>query len=192
MDTTDGPTLHVCACFYSVTTVFHASNIAHGSQFLFSPHKKVTTQSFIHALTLVLSWDPDSLWRCGPGSVPAACFAWSFWLRRCWFSPQKVKLQTTICTTNMWLLRALFRHVWPQDKISLLKNQNPSTLKHLLVGCSKACLPSLWISVVAADTSVPVVGLSCCSRVGSRRILERVKACYEQKPRAGCKTHAFR
>uniref|UniRef100_A0A3B5K6V2 Chemokine interleukin-8-like domain-containing protein n=1 Tax=Takifugu rubripes TaxID=31033 RepID=A0A3B5K6V2_TAKRU len=48
------------------------------------------------------------------------------------------------------------------------------------------------LNFVAAKTYVPVVGLSCCSKVSTSKIPGTVKLCYEQKPRVDCNRHAFR
>lgn len=87
----------------------------------------------LHPQTLVSGWDPEGLWRCGRVSVPAAWFAWSSWLRRCWFPPQTVKLVPPsawqIC--DYW---GLFFDIFDLgSKISHLKNQTSSTIKNLLV-----------------------------------------------------------
>ncbi|XP_030254211.1 C-C motif chemokine 5-like [Sparus aurata] len=48
----------------------------------------------------------------------------------------------------------------------------------------------MLVSASQVDSSSPIIRLPCCLNVSSRKI-ERVKTCYEQKPREGCQRHAF-
>ncbi|KAM9331817.1 eotaxin-like [Pholidichthys leucotaenia] len=48
----------------------------------------------------------------------------------------------------------------------------------------------MLVSVSQVESYVPVIGLSCCSNVSTRKMV-RIKECYEQKPREGCDLHAF-
>ncbi|XP_023143514.1 C-C motif chemokine 4-like [Amphiprion ocellaris] len=45
-------------------------------------------------------------------------------------------------------------------------------------------------SASQVDSFAPVVDLPCCRNVSARKI-PRIKACFEQKPREGCRHHAF-
>ncbi|XP_077364387.1 uncharacterized protein LOC144008898 [Festucalex cinctus] len=51
-------------------------------------------------------------------------------------------------------------------------------------------LLTVGLVLIQVETNVPDVRLSCCGSVGFRR-LQRIKRCFEQKPREDCKQHAF-
>lgn len=127
------------------------------SSAFFPPNKRPQLEpSFMINLSYLAK--TQSLWRCGQVAVPATWFACSFWLRRCWFPSQKVKLvppsawQTCDYWAFLWPCLKIKYHIWKTKPQVLWRTCLSPFFKHTSLWSSEVLK---WCSAVVKAVFPP-------------------------------------